>query len=77
MRFQLELPDDIGAIVDEIRENDPLRPSRRQQYTKIVIEWLEANGYLQGNRERESEKERKRRELQEEFRRRMAELETQ
>ena len=77
MKFQMELPDEIGAIVDQIRENDPLKPvSRRQQYTKIVMEWLAANGYLNKDSGKESEKERKRRLLEEEFRRKMADLES-
>ncbi|MCP4372094.1 MAG: hypothetical protein GY797_28840 [Deltaproteobacteria bacterium] len=74
-KFQMELPMNIGTLVDQIRENDPLKPSRRQQYTKIVMEWLEWKGYLESERKKESERERKKRLLEEDYRRKMAEFE--
>lgn len=54
-KFPMTLPDEFADLVDQIRADDPIKPSRRQQYTKIVKEWLEWKGYLKGSKRTEIE----------------------
>ncbi len=43
-RFTMTLPDDITALLDTVRNNDPSKLSRRQIITKIIVEWMEWKG---------------------------------